>query len=126
MVVIRYSKIFIYTLVIALPGMATAFERISTAGHVYQMDCNADGYVLTSKNTVSRAVGEGVNTRYHTDIETIYLGRSCDAFSKILGGRMWCWANGGTTVELARLQVTFARPELVCPAIPNLNDGCRC
>lgn len=42
---------------------------------------------------------------------TIYLGRSCDAFSPQLGRGRWGWANGGWLVAFPRRRIGFPRQE---------------
>jgi hypothetical protein len=106
------------------------FVYISDAGHGYTLDCNANGYVLTSVNPVGRrigAVGALIQTIY--DTETIYLVSSCDAYSMLLGNGEWAWANGGFIVDFGDFRIGFPRQELTCPShTPSYNyanDG-RC
>jgi len=121
---------FPLALALVLSVAATAghaqFTRTSAAGHDYAMTCNESGYVLRSVNPVSRFVGQGADTTLVRGTEVIYLGRSCDAFSKVLGGGTWCWANGGFLIGLAGSEIGFPRQELYCPTNDDLGFECQC
>ena len=92
------------------------FFYISGAGHAYTLDCNRNGYVLTSVNPIGRRVGEvGASIQTIYDTETIYLGVSCDAYSELLGAGEWLWGNGGFIVDFGDLEIGFPRYELKCP-----------
>lgn len=106
------------------------FVYVSGAGHGYTLDCNRNGYVLTSVNPVGRRTGEVgalIQTIYET--ETIYLGASCDAYSELLGNGEWAWGNGGFIVDFGDFRIGFPRQELMCPSYTPAynydNDG-RC
>ena len=106
------------------------FVYISGAGHGYTLDCNANGYVLTSVNPVGRRIGEvGATIQTIYDTETIYLGASCDAYSELLGNGEWAWGNGGFIVDFGDFRIGFPRQELTCPTYTPAynydNDG-RC
>jgi len=97
-----------------------------SGGHEYSLQCNADGYQLTSKYPVTRTVGSGAATQYQSGIEKLYLGKSCDAFHKLFGTGDWCWANGGFIADFDGASFGFPRQELFCE--PELFDtlNCRC
>lgn len=118
-------KSFAFLLGLALVP-APALSYVSSDGHEYDATCNADGYVLTSLFPVARAVGHGAATHHIRGVETLYLGRSCDAYTKAFGHGQWCWANGGFVVEFTGLSVGFARQELYCAARESIGDNCRC
>ena len=105
------------TISVALPVMGEEpFFYISGAGHAYTLDCNRNGYVLTSVNPVGRRIGEdGASIQTIYDTETIYLGASCDAYSELLGNGEWAWANGGFIVDFGDFRIGFPRYELQCP-----------
>jgi hypothetical protein len=42
----------------------------------------------------------------------LYLGKSCDAYSKVYGKGKWEWANGGFTVNFKNINFGFGRQEL--------------
>ena len=115
---------------IALSVAATAssaqFTRTSAAGHEYALTCNANGYILRLVHPVSRFIGQGAGTQTIKGTEVIYMGRSCDAFSNVLGGGDWCWANGGFVVSLANARIGFPRQELYCPSADDLGQECLC
>lgn len=94
--------------------------------HTWLLTCNKSGYELKSKYPVSRFIEAGANSSTTEAIETLYLGKSCDAMHKVLGKGKWCWANGGFTAEFDNGSIGFPRQELACP---NENDdisGCGC
>lgn len=95
-------------------------------GHEYDLTCTDDGYQLTSKYPVSRTVGSGAGTRYITERETLYLGRSCDAYLKPYGYGSWCWANGGFVAEFDEERIGFPRQELWCEPERDFDLNCRC
>ncbi|MHA6266573.1 hypothetical protein ACXYMP_06880 [Aliiroseovarius sp. CAU 1755] len=102
--------------------------RTSASGHDYELSCNSNGYILRSKAPVSRFIGQGANTQVLRRTEVIYLGRSCDAYSEVLGGGGWCWANGGFIVDLDGERLGFPRQELLCVEenYYDLGLDCRC
>ena len=69
---------------------------VSSDGNVYEIRYNKHGAVLTS-------------TYKHL---TLYLGKDCDAFSKVYGKGTWGWANGGFSVDFRRKSFGFGRQEL--------------
>ena len=81
--------------VIVFFGLAAS----SLAGYVdgfgvaYTMKKNQHGVVLKSKKA------------------TLYLGKSCDAYSPQFGKGTWSWANGGVLVELEKKKIGFPRQE---------------
>lgn len=124
------TAIFIATALASPLWSEEAFVYISGAGHGYTMDCNRNGYVLTSVNPVGRRIGDvGALIQTIYDTETIYLGASCDAYAELLGNGEWAWSNGGFIVYFENLTIGFPRQELMCPSyIPAYNydnDG-RC
>ena len=40
---------------------------------------------------------------------TLYIGKSCDAYSKVYGKGRWEWANGGFVVQFPHKRFGFAR-----------------
>ena len=82
--------------------------------------------ILTSKNAVSRFIGQGADTSVIRGIEVIYLGRSCDAYSQTLGGGAWCWGNGGFVAEFAGSTIGFPRQELHCANPVDLGAAYSC
>lgn len=93
-------------------AIQTGHAYTSGEGHAYTLTCNSNGYILRSIAPVSRFIGQGANTRVLRNTEVIYLGRSCDAFSDVLGQGKWCWANGGFVAELEGARIGFPRQEL--------------
>ena len=113
--------------ILALCGSAhAAAAYVSGDGHEYTLRCTADGYELTSKYPVSRAVGTGAGTRYVTGKEKLYLGRSCDASHKLYGTGSWCWANGGFLATFPEQRFGFPRQELFCEPERDYSQSCQC
>ena len=119
-----FGSLFLLCLTALLPSQAQA--KYHSDGHIYDLSCNASGYVLQSRHPLVRTTGVGVGTRIHEGKETLYLGKSCDATHKLFGGGTWCWANGGFIAEFADHRFGFGRQELFCERL-SLNDlDCRC
>jgi hypothetical protein len=60
----------------------------------YEISCNADGYVLTSKYPVTRMIGTGADSQAVAVTENICFGKNCDAYHKLFGqgdrvGQWW-------------------------------------
>ena len=100
---------------IAAPSGAQDMAYISADGHQYDLECNANGMVLTSRHPVSRFSGTGAMTEVTTGIENIFLGKSCDAAHGVYGEGTWGWANGGFGAEFPDYRIMFPRQELSCP-----------
>jgi hypothetical protein len=95
--------------------------------HTWNLTCNASGYELTSKYPVSRFIEKGVASTATEEIETLYLGKTCDASHKVLGKGKWCWANGGFSAEFeSGASIRFPRQELSCPDGSHEDMGCGC
>ena len=80
---------------------------------------NKNGVILTSTGVQYTLLNSGT-TRDAKQmlgastlaIETLYVGRSCDTFSKRHGKGFWGWSNGGFTVEFKSIKFGFARQSL--------------
>jgi len=105
----RIATTALLYLLAATPAMAL----VSGAGHIYEGWCNAHGYVIQSKYPVGRFLGVGADGPT-IGIETIYLGKGCDAFSEAFGSGEWGWANGGFTVDFPSMTFGFPRQEVFC------------
>lgn len=95
-------------------------------GHEYETTCTDDGYRLDSMYPVTRMMGEGAGTHPVSGKETIYLGRSCDAYHKLYGTGSWCWANGGFLAEFTDHKFGFPRQELSCTRDVEYEGNCGC
>jgi len=93
---------------------------VSQEGHQYRASLNADGTVMDSLYPVARFTGTGAMTQVITGTETLYLGRNCDAYSKVLGSGTWAWANGGFVVQFEDRAIRFPRQEI------DANNGSNC
>ena len=106
-----------------LPGVSFTFaaqesdpaHAISGDGHAYDVTCNANGFVLTSLHPVYRFIENGALSTIEEGIETIYLGKSCDAFTSTFGEGHWGWANGGYLASFDSFRIGFPRQEPFCP-----------
>lgn len=108
-------------------AIAPATAQYVGDNHTWNLTCNSSGYQLKSKYPVSRFIENGANSRTTEGIETIFLGRSCDAQHTVFGKGKWCWANGGFSVDFANDQsIGFPRQELSCPNPAYNVDGCNC
>ena len=88
-----------------MPLTTFAASYAGSDGQRYSSAPNSSGVVMRAANGI-----------------TLYLGRSCDAFSPQYGAGSWSWANGGFTVRFPRKTIGFGRQEL----FEMQNDGeCR-
>lgn len=93
-------------------AVAQEIVYISGEGHQYRLSRNENGAVLQSLYPVARFTGSGAEMQVETGSETLYLGRDCDAFSKVLGQGTWSWANGGFVIEFGSHRIGFPRQEI--------------
>lgn len=111
--------------ILPLHSIAEDYRYVSD-NHSWSISCNNSGYVLRSQHPVSRFHEAGAGSSVTRERETLYLGRSCDASSSVLGAGKWCWANGGFLAEFDRHKMGFPRQELVCPNKTDDFLGCQC
>lgn len=113
----------LFTIALTVASTATSAEDwvfISSEGHQYQYVQNSDGAVLKSLYPVARFHGTGAMTEVITGIETLYLGRNCDASSKVLGSGAWAWSNGGFVTKFDDHEIWFPKQEI------DANNGLAC
>lgn len=122
------KRLFSLSLCLAVFGTTALAQAVYTSseGHSYRATCNTNGYIITSVYPVSRFTSGDASGQIVQQIEVIYLGKSCDAFSKVLGQGQWCWANGGFVADLEGGSVGFPRQELYCQLQTDLGIGCLC
>ena len=120
------SRMLVTAAALFAGGVLPASAQYIADNHSWNLTCNPSGYQLKSKYPVSRFVEAGANSSTTEAIETIYLGKSCDAQHKLFGKGKWCWANGGFTVEFAKNSIGFPRQELACSNPAFDIDGCGC
>ena len=94
----------------------------------FDSKANKHGLVLTSTGVLYDIKGYGAGTEY---IEkgfskrkkgiVLYLGKECDAYSKIYGKGHWAWANGGFEVVFKTKSIGFGRQEIDMSHIPNMD-----
>ena len=111
-----------------LMGAAPPAQAYTADNHEWTLQCNSDGYRLTSRTPITRVVGVGANRQQMQGVERLYLGRSCDAQHTVFGRGSWCWANGGFVAEFGNDRVGFGRQELICRGGENaaFEQNCRC
>lgn len=99
-----------------LAGLALAFPAGSSAqANDHDIQCNANGYVLTPAPSAKRQYSNGKLMQ-----SALYLGISCDAYIKNLGDGHWCWANAGVLTEFDGEVLALTRYELPdCKAHPS-------
>lgn len=125
MTVKRIALAIAVTALCLAPAAAQDYDYVSD-NHSWSISCNQSGYILRSQYPVTRFHEAGVASTVTRERETLYLGRSCDASSSVLGNGSWCWANGGFAVDFDTHKMGFPRQELTCPAPAFEIRGCRC
>ncbi|MFQ6553184.1 hypothetical protein AAD018_012680 [Aestuariibius insulae] len=93
-------------------GTASAFGYTSTEGREYGLNCNRNGYVLTPNQPV---IPSG----------TLYLGRSCDAFSDVLGEGEWVRGRAGFRIDFEDRAISFPQQALSCPQPRSYDTSCQ-
>ena len=80
---------------------------------------NENGVILTSTGVQYTLVGSSPKTDVKQmlgtstlAIETLYVGKSCDTFSKRHGKGSWGWANGGFSVDFKSIKFDFTHQTL--------------
>lgn len=111
---------------LAAAASSAAAQSYVADGMEYEISCNADGYVLTSKGPVTRMAETPVDAEPVTGIEKIYFGKSCDAYHTVFGKGKWCWANGGFLAEFPNHTFGFGRQELNCQGAEAYQGNCGC
>ncbi len=109
-------------------GLGTTAAGYTTdEGRIYELACNSSGYVLTPADPVVRLAEPGALREPLEPFQTqpIYLGRSCDAFSEVLGEGEWGWAAGGVRIDFADEVIGFPQQELSCPSPRAYEGACR-
>lgn len=119
-------KLLALVVLILAPTWAAAQTSVHSDGHIFDLTCNASGYVLQSRYPLVRIVGAGIEREVVEGRETVYLGKSCDAVHALYGNGTWCWANGGFVVEFEAFRYGFPRQELYCPINQPTNLECGC
>ncbi|MGG7565140.1 hypothetical protein ACQ5SO_03120 [Rhodovulum sp. DZ06] len=100
---------------VAILAAGPAAGQYVSQNHAWEAVCNPSGYALTSRDRVVRFFEGGANSRVTDGRETLYLGKSCDAYHAEFGEGRWCWANGGFRAEFADTIFGFPRQEISCP-----------
>lgn len=116
---VAYTALSVCATLLVLPSFSHAqddvgYQAVSGDGHGYSVTCNENGFVLTSLYPTFRFIENGVASRVEDGIETIYLGKSCDAYTDTFGEGTWGWANAGYIAEFERFSIGFPRQELYC------------
>ena len=103
------------TIAISLPFAAMAqsdWTFISNDGHQFKLQTSEGGVILKSLYPVARYTGMGARMKIIVGIESHFLGRDCDAFSKVLGPGTWASRNGAIMIEYSSYSIWFPRQEL--------------
>ena len=117
-------RIAIALLSLACAAGAARADYYVGDNHSWTLTCNASGFQLKSRDPDTRFVEAGANSSVSDGLETIYLGRSCDAEHAVLGKGKWCWANGGLYAEFKCHRIGFPRLELICANSNQTTCGC--
>lgn len=88
------TKFLILTLLLFSSNI---FAYTSSDSEEFKIKYNNNGAVLISVKNTSKK---------------IYLGKDCDAVSKLYGKGTWAWANGGFIIEFKSKELGFARQEI--------------
>ena len=87
---------------------------------------NKDGVILTSTGVSYKRVSskrQKMLEKKSLSIETLYVGRSCDSFSKKYGKGSWGWDNDGFRVEFKSIKFVFSNQQLDIDK--DEEEGCR-
>jgi len=94
----------------------------------FDSKANKHGLVLTATGMLYTLKGFGAGTEYipkgfskRREGMVVYLGKECDAYSKLYGEGSWSWANGGFVVEFKDKRIGFGRQEIDMSHIPNMD-----
>jgi hypothetical protein len=110
----------------AAPAVAGTDTIYVGDNHSWALTCNASGYRLQSRHPVARFIEKGADSQVIEGLETLYLGRDCDARHNVLNEGKWCWANGGFVAEFGNTSIGFPRQELSCADGNHEITGCGC
>lgn len=91
-------------------GPAEARAYRSSNGQVFDLSCNANGFVMVAR-------GSG---------ERMFFGVRGDAMSPGIGSGSWCAANGGFGATIGSRSVFFPRQEPFCPGAGYVTYGPIC
>ncbi len=83
---------------LTLPQTALA-DFVSSDGDRYTAEANHNGVVLTSVYPKARFIEDGTTSSILEGVEVLFLGSSCDAYSKAFGDGNWGWGNGGFVID---------------------------
>jgi hypothetical protein len=87
---------------------AQSLQYLSTDGAVFAYEKNKHGAVLTSIESLEEPLfANGGDSVGSPPGDILYIGRSCDAFSKDYGSGNWSWTNGGFIIEFPDIRVAF-------------------
>ena len=93
--------------VIGTAALAQSTEYFSMDGDLFAFEENRHGAVLTSIEPTSDILPT-TDVAPKTKVgDIVYVGRSCDAFSKEFGEGSWSWSNAGFIVEFPDLRLAF-------------------
>jgi hypothetical protein len=120
-------RLLLITFVLPALTVPSAADTYVGDNHSWSISCNSSGYELKSRDPVTRFIEAGAGSTVSDGIETLYLGRACDAQHNVLGKGSWCWANGGFRAEFENgASIGFPRQELSCPEQSEEIPGCGC
>ncbi|SFV65480.1 hypothetical protein MNB_SV-14-1107 [hydrothermal vent metagenome] len=88
---------------------------------------NKNGVILTSTGVQYELASSSTTSkkmlgRETLNIETLYVGKSCDTFSKRHGKGYWGWNSSGFNVEFKSIKFVFSNQQLDIDK--DVADGC--
>ncbi len=89
---------------------------ISGDGDQYFIQYNKNGAVLTSVNE-KHIIANNASGKVTSKKLKLYIGKDCDAFSKVYGNGSWEWSNGGFLIEFKGKSFGFPRQEVDIPGM---------
>lgn len=103
----------VFTVLLATTAAAQNQQFLSSDGATFLYETNKHGAVLTSvEPPVGGIVAISPSEPAVAPGQVLYLGRSCDAFSRKFGEGRWTVTEGGFFIEFGDLRVLFPGQEI--------------
>ena len=115
MTVFRHVAVQAMVMLAGVSVSAQAGNYVSSFGDEYNITLNTNGAALISLYPKAWFIEGGANSRVERGIDTLYFGKSCDAFHKLWGDGTWWWANGGFGADFEEFSSRFPRQEIDVP-----------
>lgn len=102
-------------LMVMIGGAASAqgTQYLSADGGLFSYETNKHGAVLMSLDPAGAPLIQSEQSKPQISAgDALYLGRSCDAFSRVHGEGNWVVTDGGFLVEFPGVRVLFPGQEI--------------